>query len=195
MYQALYFRHSSIGCEQSIEAAIHSAPEDKKEYICREWWSTRHQWAYYARQHSCLLLQCMTKNSVESWHKSVKHHAEGKEAMSKFSLSGAVEHIFSIGYQWELRATKAATIFRTTRTVECAKYPDLALFPGLVQMLIVAQLNKAIKAIDKDKPSTTQLPDNLTCQCQFYRSYQLPCSHIWQYHLFNDVITRQGLRR
>lgn len=33
LYQALYFRHSAIGCEQSIEAAIHAAPEDKKEYM------------------------------------------------------------------------------------------------------------------------------------------------------------------
>lgn len=138
LYQALYFRHSAIGCEQSVEAAIHAAPEDKKEYIRREWWSTRHQWAYYTRQHSCLLLQCMTINAVESWHKSLKHHAEGKEAMSKFSLRGAAEHILSIGDQWKLRATKAATIFRTTRTAECIKYPDLGLFPGPVQILTVA---------------------------------------------------------
>lgn len=73
----------------------------------------------------------MTINAVESWHKSLKHHAEGKEAMSKFSLRGAAEHILS-------RATKAATIFRTTRTAECIKYPDLALFPGPVQILTVA---------------------------------------------------------
>lgn len=171
-----------MGCEESIEAAIHAAPEDKKEYIRREWWSTSHQWAYYARQHSCLLLQCMTTNSVESWHKSLKHHAEGKEAMSKLGLCGAAEHILIIGDQWELRAAKATTIFRTNRTGEYAKYPDLALFPGPAQMLIVVQVNKAIKAIDEDEPSAIQLPDNLTCQCQFYRSYQLPCSHNWQYH-------------
>ncbi len=105
----------------------------------------------------------MTTNSVESWHKSVKYHVEEKKAMSKFSLCRAAKHILSIGDQWKLQATTAATIIRTTQTAECAKYPNLALFAGPVQMLIVAQLNKAIKAIDEDEPFTTQLTDNFTC--------------------------------
>ena len=55
-----------MGCEQSIEAAIRMAPSRKRDYIWREWWETRQIWAYYARQHSCLLLQYMTTNGVES---------------------------------------------------------------------------------------------------------------------------------
>ena len=26
------------------------------------------------------------------------------------------------------------------------------------------------------------LDDDLTCQCKFYRQYQLPCCHLWQFH-------------
>lgn len=66
LYRALYVRQSSMGCEEDIQAAIRVAPEQKKEYIRREWWDTRRQWAYYARQHSCILLQCMTTNAVAS---------------------------------------------------------------------------------------------------------------------------------
>ena len=36
-----------------------------------------------------------------------------------------------------------------------------------------------------------ELEDDLLCQCNFYRGYQyqLPCQHIWQFHLMNGVIT------
>ncbi|KAL2044765.1 hypothetical protein N7G274_002540 [Stereocaulon virgatum] len=84
LYSALYYRHTSMGCEQSIEAAMRAAPEHKKKYIKTEWWIIRNLWAYYARQHSCLLLQCMTTNVVESWHHSIKTHAEGKAQMTQF---------------------------------------------------------------------------------------------------------------
>ena len=140
-----------MGCDQSIEAAIKAAPESKRAYIRREWLETKQQWAYYARQHSCLLLQCMTTNSVEAWHKSIKSHAEGKESMTKFSLIGCALHALKIADQWEQRAEKAAIQFRTTRTAECAEYPDLELFPGPVQSLLVEQLKEAIKCIDESE--------------------------------------------
>ena len=37
--------------------------------------------------------------------------------------------------------------------------------------------------------------DELTCQCKFYRSYQLPCRHLFQYNLINNVITQRDWRR
>lgn len=79
LYTALYLRKSKLGCEESINAAIEVAPDDKtRKYIVNEWWKTRALWANYARQHSCILLQCMTTNAVESWHHSIKQHAEGE---------------------------------------------------------------------------------------------------------------------
>ena len=67
LYHALYFRLTKGGCEESIQAALAHAPdEEKAQYIERQWWKTRQQWAYYARQHSSLLLQVPTTNPVES---------------------------------------------------------------------------------------------------------------------------------
>ena len=56
LYAALYLRHTKKGYEKSILAAIAVAPEYKKAYIKQEWWSTRRKCAYYAPQHSCMLL-------------------------------------------------------------------------------------------------------------------------------------------
>lgn len=66
LYKALYYRFTEQGCLESIGAAITAAPESKKEYICRDWLETKHLWAYYAHQHSCLLLQVTTTNPIES---------------------------------------------------------------------------------------------------------------------------------
>lgn len=66
LYDALYFRKTQMGCDDSIQQALKAAPTDKiRQYIEKEWMETKHQWAAYARQHSCLLLQCMTTNAVE----------------------------------------------------------------------------------------------------------------------------------
>ena len=149
LYAALYFRHTRIGCEQSIEAAIQAAPERKKDYIAREWWETRQIWAYYARQHSCLLLQCMTTNAVESWHHSIKSAADGKSAMVKFSLAGCAAHVLRIGDQWEHRAVAAAINFRSTCLPEASEEPALLKFPEPVQRLIVDQRKKGLELTDE----------------------------------------------
>lgn len=62
----------------------------------------------------------MITNAVESWHSSLKTHAEsiiiplglrfyykltytlGKAVMQTFSLTGAANHVFRIGDQWEI---------------------------------------------------------------------------------------------
>ena len=144
LYSALYFRKTRMGCEESIQAAIDAAPnQEKRDYIYKEWWKTRHQWAYYARQHSCLLLQVPTTNPVEGWHSSLKKHAEGKRAIRKFSLAGTATHGLRIGDQWERRAQEAAVKWRSYQSAECADYPLLRRFPGPIQDLIVTQIKKA----------------------------------------------------
>lgn len=78
LYDALHYRKTGLGCEDSIKKAINAASENKCDYMGREWYKTRTQWANYARQHSFLFLQCLTTNAVESWHSSLKRHAERK---------------------------------------------------------------------------------------------------------------------
>lgn len=172
-----------MGFEQSIEAATYKASEGKKNIYTLKWWSTRYQWAYYACQHSCLLLQCMTTNSVTSlW--SIMLKAKKLEPLNtllvlvingNYKLLIKLQLSFVLRGQWNVLNSPAIWHYFQ------AQYKCL---------YIVAQLNKAIKAINEDESSATQLPDNPTCQCRFYRLYQLSCSHIWQYHLFNNVITR-----
>ncbi len=149
LYKALYYRFSEQGCLDEIHAAINAAPDSKKEYIRKWWLHTRKLWGYYARQHSCLLLQVTTTNPVESWHHSLKIHAQGKGAMLRFSLSGVAVHTLKIADQWELREEETATKWRSYQSAECQLYPQLAKFPGPVQQLIVGQLKKAMEAQDK----------------------------------------------
>ena len=149
LYKALYYRFSEQGCLDEIHEAIAKAPESKKEYIRQQWLDTRRLWAYYARQHSCLLLQVPTTNSLESWHHSLKIHADGKGAMLRFSLSGVAKHVLKIGDQWELRDQQTAVNFRTQQSAECSIYPHLADFPGPIQKLMVGQLKKAMEAQDE----------------------------------------------
>ena len=87
LYDALYFRKTEMGCDDSIKKAMKSAPACKRDYIEREWAQTKPQWANYSRQHSCILLQCMTTNAVESWHASIKKHADGKHILTVLQLS------------------------------------------------------------------------------------------------------------
>ena len=68
LYGTLYYQKTSMECEKSINLAIQVAPTNKKIYLKREWLNNKHLWANYVRQHSCLLLQNMTTNIVESWY-------------------------------------------------------------------------------------------------------------------------------
>ena len=78
LYDALYFRKTEMECDDSLKKTLKSASAEKRQYIEREWVMIKSKWANYARQHSCLLLQCMTTNAVESWHASIKKHADGE---------------------------------------------------------------------------------------------------------------------
>ena len=198
LYDALYFRKTEPGCDDSLHKALKSAFLKNRQYIQREWVLTKQKWANYARQHSCLLLQCMTTNAVESWHASIKTHADGdiifmrptrfvilismveKAHLVTFSLKGAASHVIRIGDQWENRAGQEEISFRTTTTPECQECPHLRKFPYPVQKLIVDQWKLAAKSLtDGDEPAG-ELPDELICpvDCLFWRQYQLPCKHL-----------------
>lgn len=109
-----------------------------------------------------------------------------------FSLTGIANHVLRIGDQWENRARRDATAFRTTSTSECKDYLRLKSFSYPVQALIVDQYNKTRKVIDDDDESADEMSDELICfiDCLFHRQYQLPCMHLWHYevlfNLFND---------
>ena len=76
LYDALYFRKTKMKCDDSLKKTMRSIFNEKRQYIEREWMLIKQKWINYVRQHSCLLLQCMIINAVESWHASIKKHAD-----------------------------------------------------------------------------------------------------------------------
>ena len=49
-----------------------------------------------------------------------------------------------------------------------------------VQLLIIEELQKAEKAQEEaDNSNKREFLNNISCNCKFYCSYQLPCHHIW----------------
>lgn len=108
---ALHNRKTKPGCEESIRAAIDAASPRQKSYLEKEWWNTRADWAHYARCHSALLLQIPSTDSVESWHASLKFKV--KEEMRQWSLPGFAKDLANIGVQWDRKAAKTASEFRS----------------------------------------------------------------------------------
>ena len=39
------------------------------------------------------------------------------------------------------------------------------------------------------------LNDELSCTCVFYRQYQLPCSHLWQFHFMSNAFAEADWKR
>ena len=152
LYATLYFRKTSMGCEEFIKAAIKSALNNKThKYIENEWWKIRKQWTYYVRQHSCILLQIMTTNIVEFWHHSVKHHVENKKTMMKFSLQKTVLHVLAIAEQWQQRANKKKELWKKIKISECIQFFQFELFSGPVQTLMVKEMHKANQITEENK--------------------------------------------
>ncbi|KAI9854655.1 MAG: hypothetical protein M1824_000241 [Vezdaea acicularis] len=69
---------------------------------------------------------------------------------------------------------------------EIAEWPALRQLLYPVQLLMVQQLRLAKESTDTDdmKP----FGEEVTCDCLFWRQYQLPCQHIWQQELLYGVL-------
>ncbi|RHZ57021.1 hypothetical protein Glove_395g66 [Diversispora epigaea] len=84
MIQAMYKR-TKIGCEDLIQQAINECPVPTiKQYISRYYKKNNQQWALWARQHSSLLLQVTSTNSLESYHSELK-----RTTSPRYGLIGA----------------------------------------------------------------------------------------------------------
>jgi hypothetical protein len=190
---ALYHRRTRLSCEESIESAIRAAPAAKKEYIRKECWNTRSDWANFNRCHSMLLLQVPSTNSVESWHASLKHGV--KAAMAKWSLSGLIQHIANCAEQWDRKALRIQAEFRTRHLSDTIFFPGLRKFPFPVQKLCLGQLKIAQERMG-DGDNCNTLTDEVSCTCLFFRKYSLPCACLWHQELtFGAVFTEHTWER
>ena len=108
---ALYIRRTEIGARDSLDKAIKAAASlEKAKYIRDNWLKTLPMWANYSRKHSALLLQVLTTNPNEAYHRSLKALAKITKLTirPKYSLSGIVSLIAQCGEQYDARARKAA---------------------------------------------------------------------------------------
>jgi len=66
-------RRTRAGCAENVQQAIELAPTPTvKNYIMKNYANNMEKWALWARQHSPLLLQVTTTNTVESYHSELK---------------------------------------------------------------------------------------------------------------------------
>lgn len=191
---ALRYRKTTIGCEESIQAAIDAAPEDKRKYVINEWSKTREKWAYTYRTHSPLLLQVPTTSPVEGYHSAIKNK-EGKSILQRFSLKGIAQHILAVDKEWDQRAHKALVKFRSCILPQVAPYPYLYKLPTPVQIMLANEIKAANDIMATAGEDPYELDDELRCSCQFYRKYQLPCQHIWHQHILYDIISEEDFER
>ena len=188
---ALYNQKMKPGCEESIQAAIKAAPEHRQNYIEKEWWKTRADWANYTRCHSALLLQVGSTNVVESWHASLKHGV--KKEMPQWSLLGLVQHLANKAHQWDIQAVRAEVDFRSFHLSDTAFFPGMRRLPYPMQQLVLGQMQRGNKLL-AEGVDPRPLADELECDCLFFRQYHLPCAHMWQQeHLFGGILEDEAV--
>ena len=93
---ALCTRRTKIGACDSLDKAIKAAASpEKAKYIRDNWLKTLPMWANYSREHSALLLQVLTTNPNEAYHRSLKALAKISKLTIrlKYSLSGIISLI------------------------------------------------------------------------------------------------------
>ncbi len=106
--------------------------------------------------------------------------------MTKWSLFGLVQHLANVAVQWDRKAEKTRADFRSLHLSDTVFFPGMRRLPYPVQLLVLKELQISN---NMHSASPRQLSDDNSCDCLFFRQYQLPCSHIWQQqHLFGGIL-------
>jgi hypothetical protein len=193
--EAQHYKKTSQTTQSSD--AVARTPRSKRKfdvvkYIWNEWCRKKRLWALYARQHSPLLLQVTTTNIVESWHNSLKAKITATTKLQvSFSLQGVARSVHETSLQWFAKSRVTALYFRTKTLSEARLEPGLGLFPFPVQKLLARELQLARQYVD-DCVELRCYDDELTCSCDFWRKYSLPCVHLWHRHLLFGSITMEA---
>jgi hypothetical protein len=175
---ALCNRRTRFGAIESTNQAIEFASTpDKKRYLTRDWLRTIDMWANFAREHSPLLLQVVTTNANEAYHRSLKALASITKLVirPKYSLAGIISLIDQCDKGYFARAQKGEYDWRSKKLSAVLQYPWLEYFPYQVQLLLLAEI-KAAERLAED--GTEPRLENDTCDCKFSRAYWLPCQHV-----------------
>jgi hypothetical protein len=129
---ALCNRRTKAGAHDSVAKAIKAAASpEKAKYICDNWLKTLPLWANCSREHSALLLQVLTTNPNEAYHRSLKALAKITKltVRPKYSLSGIISLIAQCDSQYKARAQKAAYDWPRKKLSATLAYTWLDAFP------------------------------------------------------------------
>ncbi|PKK59594.1 hypothetical protein RhiirC2_794627 [Rhizophagus irregularis] len=101
-------KRTKIGCESLIQDAINSYPVPSiQSYIKRNYTKNTKKWGLWARQHSPLLLQVTSTNSLESFHSELK-----KITSSSHGLISAAHKVVNVDCKKKSEAESASFDFR-----------------------------------------------------------------------------------
>ena len=176
---ALCNRRTEPGARESVEQAIKFASSfEKAEYIRSNWLPTLLMWANCSREHSALLLQVLTTNPIEAFHRLLKALAKITKLTirPKYSLVGIIDLIAQCAERYDARAQQAAYNWSRKKLSATLEYPWLSEFPYQIQLLLLDEIKAAEALAESGKDSRLE-PDS-TCDCRFARSYWLPCRHV-----------------
>jgi len=176
---ALCTRRTEIGARDSLDKAIKAAASpEKAKYIRDNWLRSLVTWANCSREHSALLLQVLTTNPNEAYHRSLKALAKitKQTIRPRYSLSGIISLIAECDGRYDARAKKAAYDWSRKKLSATLEHTWLDAFPYHVQLLLLEEIKEAEKLAESGDESG--LTESGKCDCRFQRSYWLPCRHV-----------------
>ncbi|CAG8657282.1 10345_t:CDS:2 [Rhizophagus irregularis] len=176
-------KRTKIGCENLVQDAInHCSVPYIQNYIKRNYTKNTEKWGLWARQHSPLLLQVTSTNSLESFHSELKKITS--------SLHGAVHNIVNIDYKKRSEAEIASFNFRIKKIsaygVDDDILEEIKKFPFSFQQLIIKEACAVMNRLEKGKgvPGLA----SLDCHCLFRHRYLLLCKHIFHEHMYGNKL-------
>lgn len=133
---------------------------------------------------------------MESWHKVLKYSV-GKDQIVRFSLWGTAQHIEVRASVYDREARVKEINFRTKlHPLAGTELAWMKPLPHPVQDLIGDEYLVAKLAWDiGDNTYRKDLQDNLSCECFFWRSYNLPCRHIFTQNFAFGNIMQEDIDR
>jgi hypothetical protein len=188
---ALCSRRTEPGARDSLDQAIKAAASSEKaDYIRDNWSKTLRLWANCSREHSALLLQVLTTNPNESFHRSLKSLARitKRTIRPKYSLAGIIQLVAQCASQYDARAQSAAYDWPKKKLSAALEHPWLSEFPYPVQLLLLGEIKDSVKLAEKGADADLRLTESGKCHCCFARSYWLPCKHVIYAFNFLDKI-------
>jgi hypothetical protein len=171
---ALCNRRTEIGARESVNAAINAAASpEKASYIRDNWLKTLKMWANSSREHSALLLQILTTNPNEAFHRSLKALARITKLTirPRYSLAGIISLIAQCAERYDARAQTAAYNWPKKQLSAALEHSWLSEFPYQVQLLLLDEIQASVKLAEAGADLDSRLAESGKCDCRFSRSY------------------------